>query len=124
MKKLLTGLTAGLLMLGAPALLADSTTNTTSSATTEAPGQHKAQTAEQRKDRREAMKLVGLDAKELHGLSKEDRASKIKEAVQKFMSDEKAKKGAGTFTSEDQANVDLVKKVFAGHKKAKTASNN
>jgi len=124
MKKLLLCLTAGLLVLGAPALLADTTTNSTSSANTETPARHKGATPEQRKNRREAMKLLGLDAKELHGLSKEDRADKIKEAVRKFMADEKAKKTAGNFTSEDQANVDLVKKVFAGHKKAKTASDN
>lgn len=119
MKKVITSLTAGLLVLGAQSLFAQST-NTPPA--TDTPAGHHA-SAEQREARQKAMKLVGLSKEDLKGLSGEDRRSKIKEAVQKFMAAEKSKKEAGSFTSEDQANVDLVKKVFGGHHKAKdTAS--
>lgn len=119
MKKFITSLSLGLLMLGGPSLIAQSTN--TPPDTTEKPAGHHAMSADQKKDRQEAMKILGLSHDELKGLSHQERADKIKDAVKKFMADEKAKKDAGTFTAEDQTNVDLVKKVF-GHKKAKAAS--
>jgi hypothetical protein len=127
MKKVITCLTAGLLVIGAQSLRAQSSTNTTSSATTEtpaAPAAHKALTPEQRKERREAMKLIGLDAQDLKGLSREERADKVKDALEKFKADEKAKKDAGTFTSEDKDNVALVEKVFGHHHKPKPTADN
>lgn len=119
MKKLVTSLTAGLLVLGAQSLFAQSTNSTPG---TETPHAHKALTAEQRQDRQKAMELIGLNRKDLKGLTPKERNDKIKEAVDKYLADEKAKKEAGTFTAEDQKNVDLVKKTFEHHKKSKAVA--
>jgi hypothetical protein len=122
MKKLVSSLTAGLLVLGAQSLFAQTTTPTTPG-TSDTPAAHSGQTADQRKARQELMKILGLDPKELKGLSREDRAAKVKEAAKKYVADMKEKKAAGTLTADEKTDLAKVEKFLAGgHKKAKPAA--
>ena len=63
MKKLITYLAAGLLVVGAQSLMAQSDTNSTP------PAKHHAPTAEQQKERQAILKLIGLTPADLKDLS-------------------------------------------------------
>jgi hypothetical protein len=118
MKKIATYLAAGLLVVGAQSLMAQSSTNSVTPPSTQTPG-HKDGTPEQRKDRQAMMKLLGLSKDDLKDLSPKERKAKIKETADKFVADWKAKKAGGTLTAEEQTNLDKVEKFLAnaGHKK-------
>jgi hypothetical protein len=120
MKKLITCLAAGLLIVGSQSLQAQSTTtNSTPSIT---PGEkHQGATPEERKERMEhLLKALDLNPADIKSLSREDRQAKIKETAEKVVSDLKAKKTAGTLTAEGQKRLDFIEKYLAhaGHKKA------
>jgi hypothetical protein len=118
MKKLMTCLTAGLLVIGAQSLHAQSATNSTPSTATPDKGRRDL-TPEQR---REVMKLLGLSRADLKDLAPEERHAKIKEAGEKVMSEFKAKKESGTLTAEDKTHMELLHKFLGGgHKKAGAA---
>jgi hypothetical protein len=124
MKKLMTCLTAGLLVLGAQSVLAQST-NTPATSDTPAAA-HKEMTPEQRKARQEALKLLGLSPKDLKDLSHKERADKIKEAADTYFAAFKAKKADGTATEQDKTDAEIVHKFIASlqHKKAKATADN
>jgi hypothetical protein len=120
MKKLITYLAAGLLVVGAQSLMAQSDTNSTP------PAKHHAPTAEQQKERQAILKLIGLTPADLKDLSPKESKAKIKEAADKFVADLKAKKDSGTLTAEEQKRLDRVEKFLArkDHKKAQSPANN
>jgi hypothetical protein len=116
MKKLITCLTAGLLVLGAQSLLAQTDTNSAPAT----PGAHQGATPEQREKRMGAiLKILDLNPADLKAMDPKDRQAKIKETAEKFVADLKAKKATGTLTDEEQTNLDKIQKFLAhGHKKA------
>jgi hypothetical protein len=125
MKKILTCLTAGLLIIGAQSVMAQTASTTTSTnAPSVTPGtKHHGANPEERKA---MMKLLGLAPADLKGLSPEDRKAKIKEAADKYIASMKAKQANGTLTDEQQADLEKVEKFAAhqGHKKAAAPSSN
>ena len=126
MKKLITCLTAGLLVVGAQSLQAQSTSTTTNSTPSVTPGdKHQGATPEQRKERMaHLLKALDLTQADLKSLSPEERHAKIKETAEKVVSDLKAKQTAGTLTAEGQKRLDFLEKFLAqaGHKKAAAAT--
>lgn len=118
----MTCLAAGLLVIGAQSLVAQSTTNSATTPNTQTPAEHKRMTPEQRK---ELLKMLGLTPAELKGLSREDRQAKIKEAAEKVVTDLKAKQASGTLTTQEQTELEHIEKYLAhGHKKAAPATDN
>ena len=118
MKKLITCLTAGLLVVGAQSLMAQSSTNSVNQPGTHTPGEHR--------DHLAILKLVGLTPADVKGLTREERQAKIKTAATNVVAELQAKKANGTLTTKEQADLDIVQKYLAhpGHKKAKTPSDN
>jgi phage I-like protein len=119
MKKLITCLTAGLLVIGAQSLMAQSATNSVNTPGTQTPGQHKEQHLV-------LLKILGLTHADLKGLTPAERQAKMKTAATNVVAELQAKKANGTLTTKEQADLDIVQKYLAhpGHKKAKTPSDN
>lgn len=116
MKKLMTCIAAGLLVIGAQRVCAETGTNSAPT-TAPTPGAHHAggMTAEQRK---ELMKVIGLTKEDLKDLTPAERRDKIKEAAQKALADLKAKQASGSLTEKQQDDLKLLQKFLAhGHKK-------
>jgi hypothetical protein len=105
MKRLMTCLTAGLLMAGGQSLLAQTTTNSTPP-TVQSPTHHHG-------DPGAILRLVGLTRADVKGLDKEARQAKIKEAALNVQSELNAKKAAGTLTPEGQKRLDRIDKLVA-----------
>jgi hypothetical protein len=119
MKKIITYLAAGLLIVGAQSLMAQSTSTNSTPGTT-----HKALSPEQRKEQRAALlKALNLTPADLKGLSREDQTAKMKEAANKVVTDLQAKKASGTLTADEQTQLETVQKFLAhgGHHKAPAA---
>lgn len=112
MKKWITYLATGLLIAGAPSLMAQSATNSVNTPGAQAPGAHR--------DRGAIMKLLGLTPADLKGLTREERQAKIKETANTIVSQLQAKKASGTLTSEEQTKLDRIEKFLAhaSHKAA------
>jgi hypothetical protein len=105
MKKLMTYLAAGLLVIGAQSLMAQSTTNS-------APA-NGVETAKPHRDRGAILRLVGLTPADVKGLTKEERQAKIKDAATTVQADLQAKKAAGTLTDKGQKRLDRIEKLLA-----------
>jgi len=116
----MTYLAAGLLVVGAQTLSAQTATNSTP-ATATTHGAHHGMTAEQRK---ELMRIIGLSKEDLKDLSPTERRDKIKAASQKAMADFKAKKEAGTLTDKEKEDMELLAKSMGHAKKKAPASTN
>jgi len=118
MKKLITCLTAGLLVVGAQSLMAQSTTPTTSTSTNSAPGTHTP--GDHRERERMLLRMLGLKPEDVKGLSREARLAKMKTAGENVVTELEAKQSAGTLTPEGQARLEHVQKWLAhagtGHK--------
>ncbi|HWD19555.1 MAG TPA: hypothetical protein VHB20_09760 [Verrucomicrobiae bacterium] len=113
MKKLsILCLTVGLLALGAPALMAQETTNSAPATVHKDGGQ-----------RRAYLELIGLKREDLKGLSREDRDAKIKEASQKKLSELQQKQTAGTITDQEKKDMALIEKRLQHVAKPKPAAN-
>ena len=124
MKKIITCLTAGLLVVGAQSLMAQSATN---SPGTQTPGQHQGATPEQRKEQHLALlKILGLTQAELKPLTPAERQAKMKTAATNVVTELQAKKANGTLTAKEQSDLEIVQKYLGhgGHKKAKATENN
>lgn len=111
-KHILVYLTAGTLAWVAPAVMAQSSTdNSTPSAQTS--------TAEHRKhDRQELMRIIGLSREDLKGLSKEERQTKISDAIKAKISELEKKKTDGTITPDETKDLAFLKHHSPHHKKA------
>jgi hypothetical protein len=99
--------------------MAQVSTNVTGTVINEQPnnGQDSDAQAKRRQDRRKAMELIGLNPKDLKGLSPEDRRAKIKAAADPKIAALQEKKAAGTITADEQADLTLLQKlVHPGHK--------
>jgi Spy/CpxP family protein refolding chaperone len=118
MKKLVTCIAAGLLVIGAQSLVAQTTTN---SPTTPPSGEHQGQG----KERMAALlKLLDLNPADMKALTPEERRAKMKERGQKIVADLQAKESAGTLTDEEKTRLEKVQKFLAhaDHKKPATAT--
>ena len=115
MKKLLTCLAAGLLAVGAPSLMAQSNTNSATPPSTQTPAKHKAQAI---------LKLVGLTAADLKGLSPAERQAKIRQAATTVEAELQAKKANGTLTPEGQKRLNHIEKWLANHPKPAASPEN
>jgi hypothetical protein len=111
-------LAAGLLSVGTPALVAQVSTNSPGQNATQTPNPHKRQL-----ERRKMMKLLGLTAKELKGLTPEDRRAKIKEATDQKIAQLEQKKTDGTITTEEQSDLAFLQKRLE-HATAKPTTDN
>ena len=69
------------------------------------------------------MKLLGLDSKELKGLTPEERRAKIKEASDQKIAQLQQKKADGTITTEEQSDLAFLEKR-SQHAAAKPTSDN
>jgi hypothetical protein len=118
MKKLITCLTAGLLVVGAQSLMAQSSTNSVNQPGTHTPGEHR--------DHLAILKLVGLTPADVKGLTREERQAKIKQAATNVVAQLQAQKASGTLTAEGQIRLDRIEKFLAhgGHNKGGTPSDN
>lgn len=101
MKRLVTCLIAGLLVIGAQSLMAQSTNTTPST-----PGEH--QDAGKHHQHGELLKMLDLTPADLKGLSKEERQTKMKDAAEKVIADLEAKKSAGTLDEHGQKRLERV----------------
>ena len=115
---LILTLAAGLFSAGTPALVAQVSTNAPGQNETQNPAPHKRQA-----DRRKMMKLLGLDSKELKGLTPEERRAKIKEASDQKIAQLQQKKADGTITTEEQSDLAFLEKRME-HAGAKSKSDN
>jgi hypothetical protein len=110
-------LAAGLLSAGTPALVAQVSTNS--------PGQNETQSSKSQKqaDRHKLMGILGLDAKELKGLTPQERRAKIKDASDQKITELQQKKTAGTITPQEQSDLAFLQQQQQHRpKKAKTDS--
>jgi hypothetical protein len=115
MKKLVTCLTAGLLVVGAQSLMAQSTTPTSSTISTnsntvtapgiQTPGEH-----QNRERERILLRMLGLRPEDLKGLSREARLAKMKTAGENVVAELQAKQSAGTLTPEGQNRLEHVQR--------------
>ena len=119
MKKLVLCLTAGLLVIGAQSLLAQTSavvSSTATNTTTTTPGAHPARGDHERV----LLRMLGLKAEELKGLTREARLAKMKTAAQTVITELEAKQSAGTLTPEGQTRLEHIQKWLAnagtGHK--------
>ncbi len=126
MKKLITCLAAGLLVVGAQSLMAQSATNSVNPPSPQTPGQHQGVNPEKRREHLAILKLLGLTPAELKGLTREERQAKIKATANNVVAELQAKKANGTLTAEGQTRLDRIEKFLAhaGHKKAGTPPDN
>lgn len=108
-KNLILCLTAGLLAWTAPALVAQSTNTPESSQT-------QPSTANRRADRRELLRILGLNPQDLKSMTPEDRRAKIKEATQQKLSELKQEKDAGTITDQGQQDLTFLETHMHHHK--------
>lgn len=115
MKKIITCLAAGLLVLGTQSLMAQSTTNSVPPVK-----QHQTLTPEQRKEQHLAvLKILGLTQAEFKALTPAERQAKMKDALAALQ----AKKASGTLTEQDQKDLALLQSMVGhGHKKAPAPS--
>lgn len=106
MKRILTYVAAGLLLIGAQSLMAQSTTNSVPTK----PGAHQG-------DRRERMehllKILDLKREDLKGLTPQERQAKIKDRAETVVSDLKAKQSAGTLSDEGQKKLKFLENYLA-----------
>jgi hypothetical protein len=67
--------------------------------------------------RGEFMKSLGLDPQEMKGLTPEQRQAKMKEAIDKKMTELQKKKADGTITEQEQTQLDRLQKMkdHTGH---------
>jgi predicted nucleotide-binding protein (sugar kinase/HSP70/actin superfamily) len=100
---------AGLLVIGAQSVKAQSTNSTSTEQT--APAKHKNRNGA-------LLKALDLTPADLKGLSKEDRQAKMKEAAEKVQTELKAK---ASLTDEEQKRLDIVTK-FLAHANKKPAN--
>jgi len=126
MKKLITCLTAGLLVIGAQSLMAQSATNPVNPPGAQTPGERQGMTPEQRREHLAILKLVGLTPADVKGLTRAERQARIKQAANNVAAELQAKKANGTLTAEGQTRLDRIEKFLAraGHKKAGTPPDN
>jgi hypothetical protein len=126
MKRLITCLTAGWLVIGAQSLLAQSSTNSVNPAGTPTPGEQQGTNPDHRKERMAILRLLGLTPADLKGLTREERQAKIKETATNVVTQLQAEKANGTLTAEGQVRLDRIEKFLAraGHKKAETPPDN
>ena len=117
MKKLITCLAAGLLVVGAQSLMAQSATNSVNPPGAQTPGAHKGLAI---------LKLVGLTPADVKGLTPEERHARIKAAATTVAAELQAKKANGTLTAEGQIRLDRIEKFLAhaGHNKAQPPPDN
>ncbi|HEY3913764.1 MAG TPA: hypothetical protein VGN61_04685 [Verrucomicrobiae bacterium] len=118
-RTLILTLAAGMLSTVTPALMAQVSTNVTGTTINEQQNsdQNSDAQAKRRQDRRKAMELIGLNPKDLKGMSPEDRRAKIKTAAEPKITALEQKKTNGTITADEQADLTLLKKlVHPGHK--------
>jgi hypothetical protein len=113
MKRIITCLTVGLLVVGGQSLMAQSSTNSVNQPGTHTPGQHKGQ---------DILKLVGLTPADVKGLSHEARQAKIKQAATTLVAQLQAEKTAGTLTAEGQIRLDRLEKLLARLNRPKNAT--
>ena len=103
------------------ALLAQNSTDSTANS-----GQTTTQTPDAKKkaaERRQVMGILGINRKDLKGLSEADRHAKIKQALNTKIADFEQKKAAGSLTDKEQSDLSLLKKFeHQGHAKAKSQS--
>jgi hypothetical protein len=113
MKKLITYMAAGLLVVGAQSLLAQSTNTNSVPPNTQTPG------AQRRAHMAGILKLLGLKPADLKGLTREERQAKIKETANTVVAELQAQKAGGTLTAEGQTRLDRIEKFLAhaGHNK-------
>ena len=112
---------AGLLAAWPSALLAQNSTNSTPNA-----GQGAAQTpsaAERREQLHEVMGILGINGKDLKGLSRQERRAKIRSAAERKIAELNQKKAAGTLTGKEQGDLDLLRR-FVHHRKDKATAGN
>ena len=122
MKRIVTYIAAGLLVISAQSLLAQSTATNSVPGT---PGTHQG-------DRRERMehllKALDLTHADLKGLTPEERQTKLKERAEKVVADLKAKQTAGTLGAEGQKRLTFVENFLAHagkhHKAAASTASN
>ena len=138
MKRILIYLTAGLLVAGSSSLLADgtNTTSQTDGQTTAqklrdmTPAERKAyiadhpELARKMQERKAVMERMGIDHKELRGLSPEDRRAKVTEAAENTVKELEAKKASGTLTAQDQTDLTYIQNNILAHKHHKPAGTN
>jgi hypothetical protein len=105
MKKIITCLTVGLLVVGAQSLMAQSTTNSVNQPGAHTPGEHR--------DHMAILKLVGLTPADVKGLSREARQAKIKQAATALVAQLQGEKAAGTLTAEQQIRLNRLEKFLA-----------
>jgi uncharacterized protein (DUF305 family) len=110
-------LTAGLLAWTAPALVAQST-NAPSTLQNQTP------TADRRANRKELLRILGLDAQDLKSMTPEDRRAKIKDATAQKLSELKQEKDAGTITDQGQKDLAFLQAHMGHHAKAAASANN
>jgi hypothetical protein len=115
MKRILVvTMVAGMLSAWTPALMAEVSTNSTGQTVTQTP------TAQQRQaDRRKLMKILGLDAKELKGLTPAERRTKIKDATDQKIALLEQQKADGTITADGQSDLAFLES-YQHRGKAKT----
>jgi hypothetical protein len=120
-KWIAVSLAAGFLAISPSALVAQSSTNsTTNSGQTTTTKPDAAKKAEQH---RQIMAILGITKADLKGLTPEERAAKIKTATDNKIAELEKKQAAGTLTEKEQSDLALLKKSqHHGHAKAKTDS--
>src|SRR5580700_7110938 len=101
MKRILTCLTAGLLVIGAQSLMAQAADSTTTSTNSAPALKHRGNPEE----RKAMMKILGLSKEDLKDLTPQERQAKVKETAQKYVTDMKAKKASGALTEEQEADL-------------------
>ena len=122
----MTCLAAGLLVVGAQSLMAQSATNSVNPPGAQTPGQHQGMTPQQRREHLALLKLLGLTPADLKGLTRAERQAKIKATATNLAAELQAKKANGTLTADGQIRLDRIEKFLAhaGHKKAVTPPDN
>ncbi len=137
MKRIIAlSLAAGCLAWTAPALLAQTATNAPAQNQTQAPNL-RGMTREQRQEflrnhpavarqmqqRREMMKMLGLNPKDLKDLTPAERRAKIKAAAEQKVAELEKKKADGTITEQEQSALALLEKRLQ-HAHAKPPTDN
>jgi hypothetical protein len=119
MKRLLIlSLAAGLLSVGAPALVAQVSTNS--------PGQTQTQNStgqQKQQQRRQLLKILGLNPKELKGMTPEERRTTIKSNADQKVAQLQQQKADGSITPQGQSDLAFLQN-YLKRTKVKAAADN
>jgi hypothetical protein len=115
---IILGLAGCLVSAGTPALLAQVSTNSPGQTAPQSPG-----TQQKHEQRRELMRILGMNPKDLKGMAPADRRAKIKEAADQKVAELQQQKTAGTITAEGQTDLAFLQN-YLQHTKRKPAAAN